>query len=279
MTPLRTRYLLGTVFAVISAACSTTDAKMPAASDGVFLARSTRIEGEAYPYQVFLPAGYEPSRRWPVLLALHSAREYGSDGVRQLEGSIGPWIRQGRATWPTIVVFPQFPRPIYPANLVNFSHLAERVAIAALDSVSREFAVDSDRVYLTGASFGGTTALTMAAREPDRFAAVVPLAGGKCDPCIMDATGAAAGEVLSVVAQRLRRVPIWLFHGGSDDVVDVHQSRDIDAALRQVGAPVRFSELPGVGHGLQPKVYTNPELLPWLLAQRRRGRTEPVRSP
>ena len=139
--------------------------------------------------------------------------------------------------------------------------------------------VDSDRVSLTGASFGGTTALTMAVREPDRFAAVVPLAGGKCGPCLMDATGATATEVLAVVVQRLRRVPIWLFHGGSDDVVDVRRSRDIDAALRQVGAPVRFSELPGVGHGLQPKVYTNPELLPWLLAQRRRSGTEPVHRP
>ena len=87
---------------------------MPAASDAC--ACSARIQGQEHPDQVLVPAGYEPSGRWPVLLALHSACECGCDGVQQIEGSIGPWIRQGRAAWPTIVVVLQFPRPDYPAN-------------------------------------------------------------------------------------------------------------------------------------------------------------------
>jgi predicted peptidase len=51
--------------------------------------------------------------------------------------------------------------------------------------------------------------------------------------------------------------------------VPVEESRQAVAALREVGAQVHYTELPGVGHNSWDAAYRSPELPVWLLAQRR----------
>jgi predicted esterase len=79
----------------------------------------------------------------------------------------------------------------------------------------------------------------------------------------------ADGPPIEALAQRLRRVPVWQFHGAADDVISPADSRRLAAALDSLGAPARYSELPGVGHGCWDAAYASPEVAPWLLAQRR----------
>ena len=133
--------------------------------------------------------------------------------------------------------------------------LPDAPAIAALDTVlAEEPTVAVDRLLLTGLSMGGYGSWDLAARMPERFAAVLPICGG----------GDAA------TATRLVKLPIWCFHGESDPVVPADRSRSMIAAIKAAGGTPIFSVLPAVGHDSWTPAYRNPAVLDWLFDQRRR---------
>jgi len=67
----------------------------------------------------------------------------------------------------------------------------------------------------------------------------------------------------------VKGIAAWLFHGADDTTVPVTESRQIVAALKQVGSPVRYSEYEGVVHNAWDRAFAEPELPKWLFAQRR----------
>lgn len=71
---------------------------------------------------------------------------------------------------------------------------------------------------------GGYGTWALAARAPDRFAAVVPIAGG--------------GNTES--ASRFIDVPLWAVHGADDEVVPVAQSKEMITAIREAGGSPQF---------------------------------------
>src|SRR5437763_13555447 len=74
-----------------------------------FLARSLTVAGTAYPYVVYVPRDYDPSRPWPVILSLHGSGERGTDGWRETIHGVANTIRVESARVPAGVVFPQAP--------------------------------------------------------------------------------------------------------------------------------------------------------------------------
>lgn len=112
--------------------------------------------------------------------------------------------------------------------------LPQRAVLAAMQTLMQTHAdeIDLDRVYLTGLSMGGFGCWDLAMRDPYRFAALAPVCGG--------------GDELQ--AHRLLGLPIWNFHGANDSAVPVARSRSMIQSLRSFGHPVRYTELPGVGH-------------------------------
>lgn len=46
----------------------------------------------------------------------------------------------------------------------------------------------------------------------------------------------------------IRTLPIWVIHGDADQTVSVEESRRLVAALRSIGADVRYTEYPGGEH-------------------------------
>jgi len=92
-------------------------------------------------------------------------------------------------------------------------------------------------------------------RNPTWFAAAVPVCGGG-DP-------AYAGP--------LAELPIWVFHGDADGVVDVNRSREMVAALEEAGGHPLYTEYPGVGHGSWGPAYNDPNLWEWMFSQQKRS--------
>src|SRR3989449_1176734 len=128
-----------------------------------------------------------------------------------------------------------------------------QVAITALDQVSREFQVDSDRVYLTGLSMGGNGVWYLAYRYPYRFAALVPICGFVTAffPTARPFTPvvpADSGPPFEALARQLRRVPTWIVHGEIDGAVPGEQSRQGSAGPQAVGAPRQDFRGPGANH-------------------------------
>ena len=238
-----------------------------------FLNRSVQVNGTLYRYQVYVPREYQRSATWPIILALHGGGQYGSDGLAQTEGGLARAIRRHADRFPAIVVFPQSP----PGGTPGFQALGGQIAIAALDRSIAEFNTDATRVYLTGLSMGGNGAWYLAYQDANRFAALVVVCGfigeftgttsGTFYPAIAPAS---APDPFAAVAQRISRLPIWIFHGDADKTVPVEQSRGMASSLKALGANVQYAELPGVGHNAWDTAYERADLFTWLFGQRRR---------
>lgn len=233
-----------------------------------FVDRAVTVGGETFRYRVWVPPGWTADREWPVVLFLHGAGEGGIDGRRQTLVGLGPAIRRHPERFPSVVVFPQARRG-QPWR----GPMAD-LARAALDRSLAEFAGDPGRVSLTGVSMGGYGTWSLALDEPDRFVALVPVCGG---------LGAGArrrppadprdpADPFLAAACVLAHVPIWVFHGEDDPIIPVAESRVMVAALRRVGAEVRYTEYARVAHDSWDAAYAEPALPPWLLAQRGGGR-------
>jgi predicted peptidase len=242
----------------------------PPAEETGFLGRSVVVDSTLYRYQVYVPRRYPLSRGLPVILFLHGADAGGSDALLPTKGCIGSAVRADPNRWPFLVVFPQIP---FNQRWVGRN---TAVALGALANTLAEFDGDSSRVFLTGFSLGGSGAWYMAAEMPQRFAAVVPVDGRvvladrvSLPADIPPQTSALIFDRNPIprLAELLRRTPVWVFHGASDAVVPVEDSRQIVQALRDLQAPVRFTEVPDGQHECAT-AYGDPRLPRWLLAQR-----------
>jgi predicted peptidase len=245
------------------------------AVDTGFLDRSVTVDGVSYRYQVYVPSDYTPRRKWPIALFLHGSGERGDDGLVQTQVGIGSAIRGDRKRFPMIVVMPQA-RPN-----TRWSGAMAAQAMAALEHSIREFHGDRQRVYLTGLSMGGQGVWLLAASHPHTFAALAPISSfirienddDVIDPEQDRALLAQFPEMLAAdpaaaFAHRLGKTPVWIFHGGADDVVPVVHARQLAQAMKDGGGEVRFSEYAGGNHGAWDRAYAEPDLVSWLLSHR-----------
>ena len=233
-----------------------------------FLDRTVTVSGNTYRYEAFVPADFSKKKFWPVILFLHGAGERGSDGVLQTDVGIAHAVRLHSSKFPFIIVIPQCGE-----GKIWGEPDMQAQAMAALQASIKEFHGDRNRIYLTGLSMGGFGTWELAARNPGRFAALVPVCSGirpqehwpqlrvtlVDDPKITDP--------YAEVARRLGNTPVWMFHGDADPAVPVAESRHMTEALKAANAKFKYTEYPGVGHNSWDQAYAEPDLVPWLLAQ------------
>lgn len=235
-----------------------------------FLERQVTVSGHAYRYRVWLPPHYTKLHHWPVVLYLHGSAERGDDNVRQISAGLGPALERYAERYKCLVVFPQarFGQEWYGEM--------ELQALAALDATTREFHGDPRRVYLTGVSMGGAGVWYMA-RHRRRFAAIVPVCGEVArqpdDPFPTDpppdiARIVGAPDPYAALAATLGRTPVWAFHGASDDVIPVTETRSMVGALQRMGGRVRYTEYAGRGHDIWDLAYADHGMVHWMLSQR-----------
>lgn len=145
-----------------------------------FLRRSVTLRLTTIDFRVYIPAGYDPAKKYPVILYLHGRGPRGNDNEKQIGGAhLGSVIQLFDMKHPEryrsfIAVFPQ--------TQSNWVGEPAEQAIKALDQTVAEFNGDAQRIYLTGASLGGYGSWYLAAKYPKKFAAVVPLSGGIVPP-------------------------------------------------------------------------------------------------
>jgi predicted peptidase len=198
------------------------------------------------PYLLHVPDGDPPASGWPLVLFLHGSGERGRDAdLLRLQG-LPKRLEEGLA-FPALVVSPQCPDgDVWPQHFPALLDL--------LDAVAARHGADPDRVVATGLSLGGAGTVHLVAAHPERFAGLVPI----CGPWTWYYANAA-----------MARLPLWVFHGSADQVVSVADSRRLVARVRELGGAPRYTEYPGVGHDAWTPAYADPEVLDWLLAQRR----------
>jgi predicted peptidase len=238
--------------------------------DTGFLDRTIVLQGVTYKYQVFVPENWTFHQKWPIILFLHGAGERSDDGLQQTDVGIGTAIRNDRSRIPAIVVMPQCRK-----NLWWIQPPMENLAIATLEAATKEFHGDALRTYLMGLSMGGYGAWHLAEKYHGRFAALVVICGGirpptptlKAYPELAQWTPPDEPKSYSKAAEKVGKIPVWIFHGADDEIVPVTESQRMHAAMKQIGAEVHYTEYPGVRHVSWDKAYDEPKLFPWLFSK------------
>ena len=217
-----------------------------------FSVQSVTSGGATRNYSVFLPRDYSPSKRYPAIVFLHGIGESGNDGVKCTTVGIGPAIARRGGDFPFIVLFPQ--------NGWNWtSDTSAQLVLDVLDDAGRKYSIDAERVALTGMSSGGEGTWVLGARYPERWSALVPMAG--------------ASSTKSVSALVSSGLPIWALHNSGDPLVMVGNTRDMVKRLKSAGAKeIHYTEYGTIGHNCWDAAYDKGELFTWLQKQRRSTR-------
>ena len=198
-----------------------------------------------YRYWLYLPKDYAGGeKRWPLMLYLHGVGERGDD-LSLLKKNGPPMLIEQGKDFPFIVVSPQCRQDVWwDTDELN----------ALLDEVIARYAVDEDRVYLTGLSMGGYGTWALACQYPKRFAAIAPICGG---------------GIQYLAKKHLKNTPVWAFHGAKDSLVVPAESQRMVEAIQQAGGDATLTVYPNAGHDSWTETYNNPKLYDWLLRHRR----------
>ena len=227
--------------------------------------------GRPMPYAYHLPTDYDPSRTYPMVVVL-AGWGGGYNGINEgvqvaVDIMATAWLQE---EWTgsdedVIVLAPQSLRTNTPE--------ASAAMVNLVRDFSQRFAVDTDRIYLSGFSMGTQLSYDAMSNHPGLFAGTLINAG-------FTVTAAQAARIAEA------RTPIWIAHGTSDPVLPVTNGRTsadrLRAAYVAAGVDparaqqlVRFSEFGNDAfaqpdyHAVTGPVYETQPILDWLLSQSR----------
>ena len=212
------------------------------------------------------PAGYDPSRRYPLVVVVHG----------------GPAVAE-HSTWPDQFFntyelsahgyFTLYPNPrgsfgagekFTAANVKDFGYGDYRDILAGVDEVVRTLPVDNNRIGITGWSYGGY--MTMwAVTQTNRFRAAVSGAGlanwqsyygeNDIDEWMIPYFGASVYDDPAVYAKSAPmnfiknvKTPTLVLVGERDGECPAPQSREFWHALKTQGVETQLVIYPGEGH-------------------------------
>lgn len=263
-----------------------------------FQFRSFTSAGASLPYRLFIPENYSRQQKYPLILTLHGVGESGTDNVAHVKKNrvAERWAEDStQNVQKCFVVSPQCPTsdkwvnvPAWTNIYYSTQTLQESAslgrALALVDSLIKEFPIDTNRLYITGLSMGGYGTWDALARHPGKFAGAIPVCGGSD----------------TSKANLIRPTPIWTFHGAVDNTVPPMATRSMVARFEALGTPVVkytaqyanyfsgstitrekltskidsgattiFCEYPDADHGIWTNTYNEPLITKWLFKQKK----------
>ena len=199
------------------------------------------FEGSQLRYLTVHPDGYDPNKRYPMVIMLHG---FGAN-MQDLAG-LSPVIN----TTGYVYAFPNGPEAVELApGYVGYSWThPERRRDPEEDAKSREklmgffvevmaaYGVEPGNAVLGGFSQGGRMAYLCGLGKPDLFAGVIALGAAVFDPA-----------PLSEQLPAERTQPVFVGHGEFDMTVSVEQARMMRGFLESEGYQPEYHEYP-MGH-------------------------------
>ncbi len=207
-----------------------------------------------YQYLQYTPKEYNKDslKKWPLIIYLHGGSRRGRDLTKLYADGIPDQIYRGR-DFPFIIIAPQCPEHIRWSTDNWFENLYKEV--------NDKFRIDTNRVYLTGFSLGGAGTWYIAAKYPEKFAAIAPMSGFTSHMDYIDNN-----------INRLIGMPIWAFHGKIDIVVPFEETERIVKKFEGKNKDLKFSIELKAGHWINWLVYPNQELYDWFLRYDKRSK-------
>lgn len=223
-------------------------------------------------YRMLYPSHYYSGKQVPLIIFLHGSGERGNDNEKQLLHGGSLFLKDSIRNMNTaIVIFPQCPDDsawnrfdlntprgdsfYLSLNTTPDLTTPEKLVKLLMDSLAQHRIADKKRLYIGGLSLGGFGTYDLLTKYPDYFAAAFPICGMTNVP---------------LYVQRAYKVPLWVFHGAKDNVVNPEPDRLLYKALQaKKGTHVQYTEYPDAGHNSWDNAFVEPGLLPWILAQKK----------
>jgi len=198
---------------------------------------------ECIRYLIYMPANYSDkmNARYPMVIFLHGVKERGNIIDKVRFNGLPKLVEEGQS-FPFIIISPLCPEGKW---------WEPDVLYLLITDIFEKYNVDKKRVYLTGLSMGGFGTWILAYAYPELFAAIVPVCGG----------------AYPYMAEKIKDIPAWVFHGAKDYFVPLIRSQEMVDALKKAGGNVKFTVYPEAGHDSWTETYKSPELYKWLLEQ------------
>lgn len=192
-------------------------------------------------YILDLPSNQK--EKFPLLVFLHGSGERGTD--LEIVKNHSPFTYKNLIKSPIAILAPQCPENVWwDTNAVY--HLILEIA--------SKYNVDKSRIYLTGLSMGGWGTWKLSQEHPDLFAAIATV----CAP---------ADRLMKIQADKLKNIPIKIYHGALDDIVTPDQSIEMYLELKKINPNTDLIIFSKDNHNSWDSTYSNPEFYKWLLEQ------------
>jgi predicted esterase len=185
-------------------------------------------------YYVQLPPEYDAHRTYPAVVTLNGA---GTTPLQQIDwwaGAVGSnGNRLGQATrYGYIIIAPAWSNEGQVEY--GFSAAEHAAVLNSLRDACRRFAIDTDRVFISGHSMGGDAAWDLGLSHPDLWAGVIPVV-------------ARSSKYINLLWENVALVPFYLVGGELDGDKSKANAKDLDRYLtRNYNATV--VEFLGRGH-------------------------------
>ena len=205
-----------------------------------------RFESVKYPGEYLDYMYYQPESTEPLPLVLYTAGA-GCRGTSLRQIGTGGFISNviAKGGLPARIIIPQCRFETW----FDYFH----VLCEFLEANIQDPAIDSKRVYLTGASMGAYATWQICISHTEWVAAAVPVCGGG----------------MYWDAGRLKDIPVWAFHGEKDDVVLCCESQHMTERINLAGGNAKLTLLPDVEHNAWDGAYCCEEMWQWLFRQRK----------
>ncbi len=192
-------------------------------------------------YALHIPTNTKEKK--PLLIFLHGSGEKGTE-IEKVKVH-GPFKYLKTKQIDAYVLAPQCPENEYWDSEVLYRLILK---------IQKENNIDSNRIYLTGLSMGAWGTWNLAYSHPEMFAALVPIAG------FVD-------RVPKVENCKIKDIPIQMFHGLLDDVVDVDNSISIYKKLNSCHSNIKLTIFDDANHDSWSRVYDYQEIYDWMFQQ------------
>jgi predicted peptidase len=204
--------------------------------------------GESIPYRLFVPTTWTPDKKLPMLVTLRAGNTVdgpyraGNDLVKQAAQRgyivVTPMGYRGLSQpyygskYPIARATPSVPAAGWTAQE---DERAEQDVLFVMDLVTKEYNVDTSRVYVHGQNPSGSGALHLVAKYSERFAAAVISSG----PIVLD----------TYPFEKLKgKVALMIIHGDQDTSNPIEASQKMAAAAKAAGVDTVYATVPGGTH-------------------------------
>ncbi len=187
------------------------------------------------PFHVLVPENYDPMKPTPVILYLHGGVGVPSfyddfkKGLADYKYMVNPYSKD------YIVVYPQS-----KSDCQWWDESGYEMLHGILHYLKARLNIDDNRVFVTGASDGGSGSYHYALTRPSEFSAFVPLIGMMSVGSFMTNQG--------VYVVNLSNRPIYASNTDGDKLYPAIEMKKYIELAQKAGANIVFKEFDGFGH-------------------------------